>query len=69
MPQSLVMFITILFDACFVIMIRLPLAYIFTKYVNCSIYVAYGIATGIDTLKIFIGSYLIKKGYWIRTIV
>lgn len=63
------MFITILFDACFVMLVRLPLAFIFTKYVDCSIYVAYGIATGIDVMKIFIGTYLIKKGIWIRTIV
>ena len=63
------MFITILFDACFIILVRLPLAFVFTKLVNCSIYVAYGIATGIDTMKIFVGYYLINKGIWIRTIV
>ena len=63
------MLITILFDSVFVILVRVPLAFVLSHYTNFSIYVVYSVATGVDLLKIFAGYYLIKKGIWIRYIV
>lgn len=63
------MLITILFDSVFVVLVRVPLAFVLAHYTNCSIYVVYAVATGVDLLKIFAGYYLIQKGIWIRYIV
>ena len=63
------MLVTILFDSCFIMLVRLPLAFILTKYCDLSIYTIYFIVTAIDASKIFVGMYLINKGVWIRTIV
>jgi Na+-driven multidrug efflux pump len=63
------MLLTVLFDAVFVMVVRVPIAFILSKYTNLSIYLIYGIATGIDFVKIFLGGYFIKKGVWIRFII
>lgn len=63
------MILTILFDSVFVMVVRLPIAFILSKYTDLSIFLIYGIATGIDFVKIFLGGYLIKKGVWIRFII
>lgn len=62
-------FLTILFDSLFVMFIRVPLAFILSKYTYMSIYIVYSIVYGIDTIKVFIGYYLIDKGIWLKTIV
>lgn len=63
------MLLTILFDSVFIMVIRVPLAFILSKYTGLSIYAVYAFVTGIDFVKIFIGYYFIKKGIWIRFIV
>ena len=63
------MLVTILFDSCFIMLVRLPLAFILTKYCDLSIYTIYFIVTAVDAAKIFVGIYLINKGIWIRIIV
>lgn len=62
-------FLTILFDSLFVMFIRVPLAFILSKYTYMSIYIVYAIVYGIDTIKVFIGYYLIDKGIWLKTII
>lgn len=62
-------FLTILFDSLFVMFIRVPLAFILSKYTYLSIYIVYAIVYGIDTIKVFIGYYLIDKGIWLKTII
>ncbi len=61
--------LTILFDSLFVILVRLPLAFILSKYTTMSIYLVHFIVYGIDTIKIFIGYYFIHKGIWLKTII
>ena len=63
------MLVPILFDSCFIMLVRLPLAFILTKYCDLSIYTIYFIVTAVDAAKIFVGIYLINKGIWIRIIV
>lgn len=63
------MLITILFDSVFIMVVRVPLAFILSRFTNLSIYAVYTFVTGIDLVKIFFGYYLINKGIWIRFIV
>lgn len=62
-------FLTILFDSLFVMFIRVPLAFLLSKYTVMSIYLVHFIVYGIDTIKVFIGYGLIDKGIWLKTIV
>jgi len=62
------MLITILFDSLFVILVRVPVAFVLSHFTGLSIYIVYTIATAIDLVKIFVGYYLIEKGIWIRYI-
>lgn len=62
-------FLTILFDSMFVMLVRLPLAFVLSKYTALSIYLVHLIVYGIDTIKVFVGYYLIHKGIWLKTIV
>lgn len=63
------MLITILFDSVFVIMVRVPIAFVLSHFTGLSIYWVFFFATAIDLIKIFVGYYLINKGIWIRYIV
>lgn len=62
------MLITILFDSVFIMLVRVPAAFLLTKCTDMSIYTIYAIVTSLDMIKIFAGYYLIEKGYWIRFI-
>ena len=61
--------LTILFDSVFVLIVRLPLAFIFSKYTTMSIYIVYAIVDGIDFIKTFVGYILIDKGIWLKAII
>lgn len=63
------MLITIFFDSVFVILVRVPLAFVLSHFTSLSIYWVFFFATAVDLVKIFIGYYLINKGIWIRYIV
>ncbi len=61
--------LTIFFDSLFIILVRVPLAFILAKYTTFSIYIVHLVAYGIDVVKLFIGYKLIDKGIWLNTIV
>ena len=61
--------LTILFDSVFVLIVRLPLAFILSKYTTMSIYIVYAIVDGIDFIKTFVGYILIDKGIWLKAII
>lgn len=61
--------LTILFDSVFVLIVRLPLAFLLSKYTVLSIYIVYAIVDGIDFLKTFVGYILIDKGIWLKAII
>ena len=63
------MLITILFDSVFVILVRVPIAFVLSHFTGLSIYWVFTFATAVDLVKIFVGYYLINKGIWIRYIV
>lgn len=62
-------FITILFDSVFVLLVRLPLAFVLAKYTSLNIYFVFACVTGIDILKVFIGYILVDKGIWLKSLV
>lgn len=62
-------FITILFDSVFVLLIRLPLAFILAKYTSLNIYLVFTFVTGIDIIKVFVGYILVDKGIWLKSLV
>ena len=61
--------ITILFDSVFVLLIRLPLAFILAKYTSLNIYLVFTFVTGIDIIKVFVGYVLVDKGIWLKSLV
>ncbi len=61
--------LTILFDSVFVLIVRLPLAFLLSKYTVLSIYIVYAIVDGIDFIKTFVGYILIDKGIWLKAII
>ena len=61
--------ITFLFDSGFTWGVCVPVAYVLSRFTGLAILPMYAICVGTDVLKIFAGSYLLKKGVWIRRIV
>ena len=61
--------ITFLFDSGFTWVICVPVAFYLSRFTQIPIVPMYAICVGVDVLKIIVGSYLLKKGTWIRRIV
>ena len=62
-------FITFVFDSGFSWCVCVPVAFCLSRFTDLSILPLYAACVGVDTLKIFVGSYMLKKGLWIRRIV
>ena len=62
-------FITFLFDSGFTWAVSVPVAFCLSRFTNLPILPMYAICVGVDVFKIVVGSYLLKKGVWIRRIV
>lgn len=63
------MILTIVFDSLFVWIVRLPIAFILSRYTSVSILVIYVLADGIDAIKAVAGYMLVDKGIWIKKVV
>lgn len=61
--------ITIFFDSVYVLLVRLPLAFILSKYTSVNIYWVYTLVTGVDIIKLFVGYILVDKGIWLKSLV
>ena len=61
--------VTFVFDSGFVWAVCVPLAYCLSRFTGLSILPMYAICAGLDIFKIFLGTYMLKKGTWIRRIV
>ncbi len=61
-------FITMIFDSGFVILLMFPTAYFLSRYSAVSIYVIYAICQGESIIKDFVGHILVKEGYWVKTL-
>ena len=61
--------VTFLFDSCFVWCVCVPLAYVLSKYTSLPIVPLYFLCQATETLKCFLGGYMLKRGSWIQNIV
>ena len=62
-------FITMLFDSCFVWAVNVPIAFILSRYTSVSILVLFAACQFTSIIKDIAGYTLVKKGIWIKNIV
>ncbi len=62
-------FVTFLFDSCFVWGVAVPVAFILSRYTAIGILALFAICQGLNLLKDIIGYVLVKKGIWVKNIV
>ncbi len=61
--------ITFLFDSMFMWVVAIPFAFILSRFTNIPIFELYLACHLIDGVKVIFGTYLLKKGVWIKRIV
>ena len=61
-------FITFLFDSCFMWCCAVTLAFCLSRFTDLSILPLYAICQGTELLKCVIGTWLVKKGFWIKNL-
>lgn len=61
--------ITFLFDAGFLWVCSIPVAFVLSRYSGFSLLVTYGFCRSVDIIKAIIGAVLLKKGVWLQNIV
>lgn len=61
-------FITFLFDSCFMWCCAVTLAFCLSRFTSLSILPLYAICQGTELLKCAIGTWLVKKGFWIKNL-
>lgn len=61
--------ITFIFDCGYIWVVRVPIAFLLTRFTGLPILSLYLICQLIEMSKVFAGAYLIKKGIWINNIV
>ncbi len=62
-------FITFLFDSGFTWGVCVPVAYCLSRFTALPILPLYACCVGVDMLKIFLGTWFLNKGTWIKRIV
>jgi len=61
-------FITFLFDSCFVWAVCVPIAFCLSRFTGLTIIPLYAICQSVDILKCVLGTWMIRKGSWIRNL-
>lgn len=61
-------FITFLFDSCFMWVCAVSLAFCLSRFTDLPIIPLYAICQGTELIKCVIGTWLIKKGFWIKNL-
>lgn len=61
--------ITFLFDAGFLWICSIPVAFLLSRYSGLPLLVTYALCRSVDIIKAVIGAILLKKGVWIQNIV
>ena len=62
-------FITFLFDSGFTWVVCVPVAYCLSRFTAIPILPLYAICVGVDIFKTIVGTWMLKKGTWIRRII
>ena len=60
--------ITFLFDSCFTWAVRLPIAFLLTRFTGIGIIPLFAICNGVEIVKCAIGGYMLRKGKWIQNL-
>ena len=61
-------FITFLFDSCFMWVCAVSLAFCLSRFTDLPILPLYAICQGTELIKCVIGTWLVKKGFWIKNL-
>ena len=61
--------ITFLFDSVFMMVVSVPVAYIFSKFTALDAALVFAVVHAFDIIKCIIGYILVKKGVWMNNIV
>lgn len=61
--------ITFLFDSVFMMVVSVPVAYIFSKFTALDAALVFAVVHAFDIIKCVIGYILVKKGVWMNNIV
>ena len=61
-------FITFLFDSCFMWVCVVPLAFCLSRFTDLPIVSLYIICQGTELIKCSLGTWLVKKGFWIKNL-
>ena len=61
--------ITFLFDSVFMLLVSVPVAYIFSRYTSLDAALVFAVVHAFDIIKCVIGFVLVKKGVWMNNIV
>ena len=59
---------TFIYDSVYIWCCMIPVAYVVSRFTNISIIPLYILVQCLDAMKIFIGTYMLKKGRWIRNL-
>lgn len=62
-------FVTFLFDSCYMWLINIPVAFLLVHFTGLPIVAVYGLSHASNIFKCFLGTWLVKKGIWIKKIV
>ena len=61
--------VTFFFDAGFMWVVTIPLAYVLSRYTTMPIIILFFCCQGANAIKAVIGFIMLKKGMWIQTLV
>ena len=59
---------TFIYDSVYIWCCMIPVAYVVSRFTNISSIPLYILVQCLDSMKIFIGTYMLKKGRWIRNL-
>lgn len=62
-------FVTLLFDAVYMWLVVVPIAFCLSRFTGLSIWALYPICQGLEILKMTFGVILLKRGNWVRQLV
>ena len=60
--------LTFLFDSCFMWVVNVPLVYVLSRYTGIDIVLLYTVGQGMELVKCVAGTWLVRKGVWIRNL-
>lgn len=61
--------ITFVMDSGYMCLVVLSVSIIFSRFTNVNIYALFAICQGVETLKVILNYYLLKKGNWTKRII